>query len=92
MYANYYVAMNIQRMGLKMQFIAGNMKNMQNNEQIMNSFGKMAQLVSYNTNPNFQMMSNNMANLQKCMDQMMINGKMMEQMMKQNDTGVDTTA
>lgn len=45
--------MNIQRMGLKMEYIAGNMKSMQNNEQIMGSFQKMANIVGQTTNPNF---------------------------------------
>lgn len=55
--------MNIQRMGLKMEFICGNMKTMQNNEAIMGSFNKMTQMLSYsNTNPNFETMSNNLQN------------------------------
>ena len=44
--------MNIQRMGMKMEFIAGNMKSMDNNEKIMGSFQQMAQIANYN-NPNF---------------------------------------
>lgn len=55
--------MNIQRMGLKMEFIAGNMKTMQNNEAIMGSFNKMTQMLNYgNNNPNFEVMSNNLQN------------------------------
>ena len=54
--------MNIQRMGMKMEFIAGNMKSMDNNEKIMGSFQQMAQIANYN-NPNFQSMSNNLTNL-----------------------------
>ena len=56
-------SMNIQRMGLKMEFISGNMKTMQNNEAIMGSFNKMTQMLSYsNNNPNFESMSNNLQN------------------------------
>ena len=40
---------------------------------------------------NFEMMSNNMSNLEKCMDDILINGKMMEEMMSQNTT-TDQTA
>ena len=56
----------------------------------MNSFQKMAQIANYN-NPNFEMMSNNLTNLEKCMDDILINGKMMQEMMSQN-TNTDTTA
>ena len=45
--------MNIQRMGLKMEYIAGNMKTMQNNQQIMNSFQKMAAIVGGTMNVDF---------------------------------------
>ncbi len=51
---------------------------MQNNQQIMTSFQKMAALVGGAMNPNFQQMANNMQSLQKCMDEMTINSKMME--------------
>lgn len=47
------LAMSIQRMGLKMEYISGNMKSMQNNQQIMTSFQKMAALVGGTMNPNF---------------------------------------
>ncbi len=49
----FILAMSIQRMGLKMEYIAGNMKSMQNNQQIMTSFQKMAALVGGTMNPNF---------------------------------------
>ncbi len=83
--------MNIQRMGLKMQYIAGNMKTMQNNQQIMSSFQKMAAIVGNTMNVDFEGMANNMQNLQKCMDEMMINTKMMEELMTQDQT-TDNTA
>ena len=47
-----YSAMNLQRMAMKMEFIAGHMKSMENNEKVMNSFQQMAQIANYN-NPNF---------------------------------------
>lgn len=43
----------------------------------------MATIAGLN-NPNFEVMSNNMANFEKCMDDILINGKMMEEMMSQN--------
>ena len=56
------LAMNVQRMGLKMEFIGANMKNMKNNETIMNSFQSMATAVGYVNNPNFEQMAGNMQN------------------------------
>jgi len=43
----------------------------------MGSFQKMIQIAGYN-NPNFQMMSVNLSNFERCMDDIIINGKMME--------------
>ena len=40
-------------MGLKMEFIVGNMKTLHNNQAIMGSFDKMTQMLSYSNNPNF---------------------------------------
>jgi len=51
--------MNLQRMGMKMEFIAGNMKSMDSNEKVMASFQQMAQIAGLN-NPNFEVMSNNL--------------------------------
>lgn len=50
----------------------------------------MAQIAGLN-NPNFEMMSNNLGNFEKCMDDILINGKMMEELMSQN-TNTDQTA
>ena len=83
--------MNVQRMALKMEFISANMKNMKNNETIMNSFQSMAQAVGHVNNPNFEQMSSNMQQFEKTMDDMLINGKMMEEVMSQNNQS-DTTA
>ena len=49
-------SMNLQRMGMKMNFIAGHMKGMENNAQIMGSFEKLNQIAGNNT-PNFNVMS-----------------------------------
>jgi len=65
-------------MGLKMEFIVGNMKTLHNNQAIMGSFDKMTQMLAYSNNPNFELMSNNLQNFEKTMDDMLINGKMME--------------
>jgi charged multivesicular body protein 1 len=84
--------MSIQRMGLKMEFIASNMKSMQNNQAIMGSFDKMTQMLNYSNNPNFEMMSNNLQNFDKTMDEMLINGKMMDELMNNQNGIVDSTA
>lgn len=84
--------MNIQRMGLKMEFICGNMKTLQNNEAIMGSFNKMTNMLGYANNPNFEVMSGNLQNFEKTMDDMLINGKMMEELMNSNNGVVDSTA
>ncbi len=44
----------------------------------MGSFQKMAEMVGMSSNPNFEQMTNNMQNFEKCMDDMLINTKMME--------------
>lgn len=55
--------MNVQRMGLKMEFIASNMKTLQNNQAIMGSFNNMTNMLSIaNNNPNFEMMTANLQN------------------------------
>jgi hypothetical protein len=54
------------------------MKTMQNNQAIMGSFDKMTQMLNYSNSPNFEMMSNNLQQFEKTMDDMLINGKMME--------------
>lgn len=77
-------------MAMKMEFIGSNMKSMDSNEKIMGSFQQMAQIAGFN-NPNFETMSNNLSNFEKCMDDILINGKMMEELMSQN-TNTDQTA
>ena len=84
--------MNIQRMGLKMEFICGNMKTLQNNEAIMGSFNKMTGMLGQANNPNFEVMSNNLQNFEKTMDDMLINGKMMGELMNSSNGVADSTA
>ncbi len=57
----------------------------------MNSFQKMAAIVGNTMNVDFESMANNMQNLEKCMDEMTINTKMMEELMTQDQT-TDVTA
>lgn len=53
------------------------MKSMDSNEKVMSTFQQMATIANMN-NPNFEVMANNLGNLEKCMDDILINGKMME--------------
>ena len=66
---------------------------MQNNQAIMGSFEKMTTMLNYgNNSPNFEVMSNNLQNFEKTMDEMLINGKMMEELMNNQNGIVDSTA
>jgi len=56
----------------------------------MGSFQQMAQIANV-SNPNFENMSNNLGNFEKCMDDILINGRMMEELMSQ-DSNTDQTA
>ena len=69
------------------------MKTMQNNQAIMGSFEKMGMMLNTGANnPNFELMSNNLQNFEKTMDEMLINGKMMEELMSNQNGVVDNTA
>ena len=75
-----------------MEFICGNMKTLQNNEAIMGSFNNMTNMLSHANNPNFEIMSGNLQNFEKTMDDMLINGKMMEELMNSSNGVADNTA
>lgn len=47
-----YSATNLQRMGLKNEMMAGQLKTMQNNQQLANTFNKIGQIANQ-INPNF---------------------------------------
>ena len=49
-------------------------------------------MLGFANNPNFEVMSNNLQNFEKTMDDMMINGKMMEEMMNSSNGMADSTA
>ena len=68
------------------------MKSMQNNEAVMKNFNSMSNMLGQNNNPNFEVMSNNLQNFEKTMDDMLINGKMMEELMNSSNGVVDSTA
>jgi len=63
-------------MGLKQEQMTGQMKNMQNHMQIMNSMEKMGNLANQVT-PNFEKMAYTMNQFDENMTKMTINQKMM---------------
>lgn len=66
---------------------------MENSAQIMNSFQSMGRLINNNAgNVNFEQMSSNMQNFERTMDELLINTKMIEEMMGQNGPVADTQA
>lgn len=56
--------------------MAGQIKTMQTNQQLMNTFDKMGQLAGQ-MNPNFEQMANSMSQFEENQTKMMINQKMM---------------
>ena len=58
----------------------------------MGSFNNMTNMLNQANNPNFEVMGNNLQNFEKCMDDMLINGKMMEEMMNSSNGVTDNTA
>lgn len=58
----------------------------------MGSFEKMTGMLGASNNPNFEVMSGNLQNFEKTMDEMLINGKMMEELMSSQNGVVDSTA
>jgi hypothetical protein len=77
MYLSHYSAGNLQKMGMRNEMMTGQLKTMQNNQQIMNSFNKMGQIAN-SMNPNFEQMAYNMNQFEEGMTKMTINQKMMQ--------------
>ncbi len=49
-------------------------------------------MLNASNSPNFEAMSNNLQNFEKTMDDMLINGKVMEELMSNQNGMVDSTA
>ena len=52
----------------------------------------MGTMLSASNGPNFEAMSGNLQNFEKTMDDMLINGKVMEELMSNQNGMVDSTA
>lgn len=78
-------------MGIKMETLVGTLKSSQNNQVMMGSFNKITNLLAYTQQPNIQIMANNLERFENVMDEMLVNGKVMDEIMNKN-TSSDSTA
>ena len=73
-----------------MDYMCGQVKSMKNNEKMVNNFTTLTSLASQQMgNFNFETMSNQMEVFNNKMDEMMINNKMMTEIMSGNEVGND---
>lgn len=85
--------MNFQRTAVKMDIMCDKIKSMKANEQIVAMFGKMSNVVNQQMNSvDTVQMAQSMDMLNQQMDNMMINNKMMGELMNQNSLTEDATA
>jgi hypothetical protein len=73
-----------------MDYMCGQVKSMKNNEQLINNFTSLTNVASQSMgNFNFETMSNQMEMFNNKMDEMMINNKMMTEIMTGTEVGND---
>lgn len=85
-----YLALSTQRIALKMDFMCGQVKSMRSNEQMVNSFSNLTQVASQQMgNFNFEKMATQLDVFNNKMDEMMINNKMMGEIMNSNEISND---
>lgn len=90
MYFNTNSALSTQRIALKMEFMCGQIKSMKTNENFVNSFSQLTQVASQQMgNLNFENMSVQLDQFNNKMDEMMINNKMMTEIMSGAEVGND---
>ena len=74
-----------------MDFMCGQVKSMRNNEAMVNNFTQLTNVASQQMgNFNFETMSNQLDMFNNKMDEMMINNKMMTEIMEGQEAGTDT--
>ena len=83
--------MNMQRMSMKMDNMVTTIKSGNSNQIMMGSFNKIVNLLHYSKQPNIENMAANLQLFENTMDEMMINGKVMDEMMNKN-SNTDSTA
>ena len=89
--AKHNEAMNMQRMSMKMDNMVTTIKSGNSNQIMMGSFNKIVNLLHYSKQPNIENMAANLQLFENTMDEMMINGKVMDEMMNKN-SNTDSTA
>lgn len=73
-----------------MDYMCGQIKSQRNNEALINNFTQLTNVATHNMgNFNFETMSNQMEMFNNKMDEMMINNKMMNQIMTGTEVGND---
>ena len=83
-------SLSTQRIALKMEFMCGQIKSMKTNENFVNSFSQLTQVASQQMgNLNFENMSVQLDQFNNKMDEMMINNKMMTEIMSGAEVGND---
>ncbi len=76
-----------------MDIMCDRLKSMKSNEEIVSLFGKMSQSINQQMNSlDAVQMATSMQTLNEQMDNMMINNKMVGEIMQQNSLAEDTTA
>ena len=73
-----------------MEYMCGQIKSMKSNEAMINSFSNLAQVANQQMGSfNFENMSNQLEMFNNKMDEMMINNKMMTEIMSTQEAGTD---
>lgn len=83
--------MNMQRMAMKMDNLVTQIKSNNSNQMMMGAFNKITNLMYYSKQPNIEVMATDLERFERCMDDMLINGKVMDEMMNKN-SNADSTA
>ncbi|XP_031505845.1 uncharacterized protein LOC116268266 [Nymphaea colorata] len=84
------LAQNCERTAMKMEFMCGQIKSMRNNEAYINAFSALTQAATQQMgNFDAATMANQMEVFNNKMDEMMINGKMITEIMNTNETQTD---
>ena len=74
-----------------MEYMCGQIKSMKSNETMINSFSNLAQVANQQMGSfNFENMSNQLEVFNNKMDEMMINNKMMTEIMSTQEAGTDS--
>ena len=79
-------------MAIKMDTLVGTIKSSQNNQIMMGSFNKITHLLNYSKQPNIEIMANDLQRFENVMDEMLVNGKVMDEIMNKNTLSSDSTA